>query len=80
MIGMLNDLLSASEGQLICPIFNEGEEGTQHFHLQQDFVLFCFVFFKKKMILCGNEWDNDKNKQIIKISNQNISPGPKIPS
>lgn len=58
--------------------------GTQHFQLQQrDFVfvfaLFVFcLFLKKKRILCGNEWDN-KSKQIIKISNQNISAGPHHP-
>lgn len=38
-----------------------------------------FVFLFKKRILHGNEWDNDKSKQIFKISNQNVFPGPKSP-
>lgn len=38
------------------------------------------ILFFKKRILCGNEWDNDKNKQIIKIPNQNVSPGPETSS
>lgn len=64
------------EGQLVLSIFfNEGVGGTNIFSY---FNEICFSF--KKRILYGNEWDNDKSKQIIKISNQNIFPGPNIPS
>lgn len=72
----LSDLLSTS-GRTACFVhfFNEGVGGTIIFSYINEI---CFSF--KKRILYGNEWDNDKSKQIIKISNQNVFPGPNIPS
>lgn len=64
------------EGQLILSIFQRGAGRDPTCSV----TTMRSCFFKKKRILCGNEWDNDKNKQIIKIPNQNISPGPKTPS
>lgn len=62
MTPTLGDLfLISGKVSWLCPSVNEGAGGAQDFQLQQDFVV-CFFFFFKKKVLCGNEWDNDKNK------------------
>lgn len=73
VLGILSVLLSTSgKTAYFCPFFNEGWEGPNIFSYNNE------ILFKTKRILYGNEWDNDKNKQIIKIPSQNISPGPEI--
>lgn len=53
------------EGQLVFVHFSMREwKGPNMFSYNNE-ILFKK---KKKRILCGNEWDNDKNKQIIKNS------------
>lgn len=77
MIRTLNDLLSTSGRAARFVHFSMREWEEPNIFSYNNKILFCFFL---KRVLCGNEWDNDKNKQIIKIPNQNITPGPEIPS